>query len=277
MDPKIFMLLGFLAVSIVLLGIAVGLPASVIPHPAKIVLLFFAFAFDIVAFASRRYSYVMLPMLKQRSKRIVLSDEEPYRLSTSEDSIIHRTSDGFIATVYISIPFYRSGTEMSDEERLEFSRQMSRLVGVSSDPIRFTSELYMMNKDSYIQELRDAINTGENEESRLLQDGSMKDKLEIVRGKLAMWRNVMQSASVAQSLELASYAAISASGSKEYEAVSMAQQKAREVISGIGATLGVTPSVVTGNDILKFVEPEYLIPFSTVSTQIEKKTEEQVI
>lgn len=277
MDPKIFILMGFLAVSFALLGIAIGVPPAVLPPPVKLVVLFFALFFDVLAFASRRYSYVMLPMLKQRSRNIVLSAEEPYRLASSEDSIIRREGGEFTATVYISIPFYRSATEMSDAEKLEYSRQMSRLIGISSDPIRFTTELYLMNKDAYIQELKDEINAQENEEAALVQSKADPDKLEIVRGKLAMWRNVTQSSNSSSSMELVSYAAISASGSKEYEAVSLAQQKAREVISGIGSTLGVTPIVVTGKEILKFVESEYLIPFSTVSEQMEKKVEEQVV
>lgn len=276
MDQKIFALIGLLGVSIVLLVIAIGTPQSLISSPLKIVILVVALAFDAIAFTSRRYYYMMVPMLRQRSKKIVLSAEEPYWLSSSGDAIIRKERDWFIATAYISIPFYRSATEMTDVEKLEFSKQMSRLVGISSDPVRFTTELYLMNKDAYIQELRDAINQAELEEVQLAQ-GADTVKLEIVRGRLAMWRNIMQSASATQSLELASYAAVSAAGAKEYEAVSMVQQKARDVVAGIGTTLGVTPSVITGSDILKFVEPEYLIPFSTVRAQLETKTEEQVI
>jgi hypothetical protein len=70
---------------------------------------------------------------------------------------------------------------------------------------------------------------------------------------------------------------VSAVGSKEYEAVSIAQQKAREIMSGIGSVFGVTPSIITGPGLLKFVEPEALIPFSTVTEQINKEVQEQVI
>ncbi|MCL4379174.1 MAG: hypothetical protein M1160_02785 [Candidatus Marsarchaeota archaeon] len=276
MDQKIFALIGLLGVSIVLLIIAIGTPQSLIPSPLKIVLLIVALAFDAIAFTSRRYYYMMVPLLRQRSKNIVLSNEEPYWLSSSGDAIIRRERDWFIATAYISIPFYRSATEMTDVEKLEFSRQMSRLVGISSEPVRFTTEMYLMNKDAYIQELHDAINQAELEEAQLAS-GADTEKLEIARGKLAMWRNIMQNASAVQSLEITSYAAVSAAGAKEYEAISMVQQKARDVVAGIGTTLGVTPSVITGSAILKFVEPEYLIPFSTVREQMETKTEEQVI
>lgn len=277
MDQKIFILLGFLAVSFVLLAAALGIPSSVIPAPLRIIILTFALLFDVVAFASRRYAYVILPMIKQHRKRIALSDSEPYSLSTSEDAIIRMEKGQYTATVYISIPLYRSATEMSEAEKIDFSRQVSRLIGISNDPIRFTTELYMMNKDSYIQMLRDAISTAENEEAQQMQSGADPERIEVVRGKLAMWRNILQSSASAQSMELISYASVSAYGTKEYEALSMAQQKAREAISGIGSTFGVTPSIITGKEILKFIEPEYMIPFSTVSEQIEEKTEEEVI
>ncbi len=277
MDSKIFLTFGLLGVALVLFFIAVGAPAYFVPYPLKILLLLISLLFDVAAFAARRYSYIMLPLLKQHSKYIVLSNEEPYWLSSSGDSVIKRQKGEYVATAYIMVPFYRSGTEMNEEEKLEYARQMSRLVGVSSDPVRFTTELYLMNKDSYIDELKTAINNAENEEAQLTQGDGKSEQLEIVRGRLTMWRNVLESSSAASSMELITYASISASGTKEYEAVSLVQQKAREVMSGIGSTLGVTPSVVTGREILKFVEPEYLIPFSTISQQMEKKTEEQVI
>jgi hypothetical protein len=48
-------------------------------------------------------------------------------------------------------------------------------------------------------------------------------------------------------------------------------------MAGIGATFGVSPNVVLDTDLLKFVEPEFLIPYSTVTEQISKNIEEQVI
>ncbi len=277
MDPKIFTLLGFLAISVVLIGVAISLPAYVLPYPAKLVVLFVALFFDVLAFSSRHYSYLIIPMFKQHRRKIVISTEEPYWLSSTEDSILKKEKGEYIATAYVSIPMYRSATEMSDEEKIDFSRQVSRLIGISSDPIRFTAELYMMNKDSYIQMLRDAISAAENEESQLLQSAEQSPDIDVVRGKIAMWRNVLESSSKAPSMELVSYASISASGSKEYEAVSMVQQKAREVISGISTTFGVTPLIVTGREILKFVDPEQMAPFSTITTEIEQRTQEAVI
>ena len=75
------------------------------------------------------------------------------------------------------------------------------------------------------------------------------------------------------STELVTFAAVSALGGKEYEAITLAQQRAKEIMNGIGTILGVSPNVVVGEEILKLVEPEHLIPLSTVSEEISKRIE----
>ncbi len=277
MDAKIIVFLGFVGVSFLFLSVALSLPSGLLTNLAKLMLLVLAVMADILAFSSRYYSYLIVPVLKQRRRDIVLSNENPYWLSPSADSILQKSGETYTATVYINIPLYRSSTEMSDAEKVDFTRQISRLVGLSKDPARFTAELYVMNKDAYIQQLRDTISGVEMEESKLVQDGAQQDKVERVRGKLSMWRKMLDHVSSATSLELASFASVSAVGGKEFEAVSIAQQKARELMSGIGSTLGVSPNIVTGDELLKFVEPEFLIPYSTVSEQISRGIQAQVI
>ena len=277
MEKKIFVLLGLLTLSAIFLALAASLPGGLLFNVIKIPLLIIALVLDVLAFSSRYYTYLMLPLFDQRKQNVVLSAEQPYWLSTTSDSIMTKQGDDFVATMYINIPLYISSTEMSDEEKLAFSKQVSSLVGISKEPVRFTTELYVMNKDSYIQQLRDMISGVENEESALEQKGASPNDLERARGKLSMWRKMLDNVSKATSLELVSFASLSARGTKEFEAINLAQQKAKELMSGIGALLGVSPNIVTGNDLLKFVEPEFLIPYSTISEQISKNIQEQVV
>ncbi len=274
MQIKILVLMAFLGVSAVFIALSAALPGGGVMDVVKLILLAIGLLFDVVAFASRFYTYMLVPAIKQRSNNIVLSDEEPYTISPSADSIMHKDGDTFVATVYVAIPLYRSATEMSDNEKMDFSRQVSRLVGVSRDTVRFTSELYVMNKDAYIQTLKDTINSLENEAVALTNKKGQAKELDRTKGKLSMWHSMLDNIEKAQSLELITYAAISAKGTKEFEAVSIAQQRAREVMSGIGSVFGVTPSVVTGQELLKFIEPEYLIPFSTISEQLSKNIQQ---
>ncbi len=277
MNLKTLIFFGFIAISLVLLLAAIAIPKNLGFDFLKLLLLLIAMLFDVLAFSSRFYTYLLVPILQQRKNKIVLSNEDPYWFSTSMDAIIKKKGDDFISTVYISIPLYKSATEMSDEEKIDFSMQVSRLVGLSKEPVRYTAEMFVMNKDSYIQTLRDKISTIETQESEVLQKNQQGIKLERIKGQLSMWRNILDKVIKTQSFELGTYVTVSAIGTKEFEAVSLAQQRAREMISGIGAIFGVSPILVTGKDILKYIEPEYLIPFSTVTEELSKKIEESVI
>jgi hypothetical protein len=277
MQTSVLIFMGFLGVSAVFLALALSLPQTLLFDMVKIILLIIAMMFDLLAFSARFYSYLIVPTLRQRSKRIVLSNDSAYWLSASQDCLLRKHGDDYIATVYITIPVYRSATEQADDEKVDFARQVGRLVSLSRDPVRISTQLHVMSKDSYIIQLRNAISELEDEEAKLSQSNSDPKRLTYIRGKVAMWRNILDSITTSPSLELATYASLSALGTKEYEAVSIAQQKATELMAGIGAVFGVSPSIVMGQDLLKFIEPEYLVPYSTISEQIIRRVEEQVI
>ncbi|EQD54067.1 conserved hypothetical protein, membrane [mine drainage metagenome] len=162
MDNKIYIFLGLIFASVMVLAAAINLPLAIFPYFAKLILLIIAMFFVVLAFASRYYSYLIIPMLKQRSKHIVLDKENTYWLSASADSIIRKVKDTFIATVYIIIPVYRSATEMQPEDKLDFANQVSRLVGISKSPVRYSTQMYVMDKDLYLQTIRDNVNAAEN-------------------------------------------------------------------------------------------------------------------
>ncbi len=277
MDNRIFVFISFIIASVVLLALGIATPVSLMPYYIKVLFLLLALGCDCVAFSSRYYTYLIIPMLKQRKNQVVLSNESAYWLSTAADAVLKKVDDQFIATVYVMIPLYRSSTEMSPEEKLDFGRQVSKLVSINRDPVRYSAELYVMNKDAYLQTLRDTISVTENEVIELSQKNAPAKEQERAKGKVAMWRNILDNTNKAFSLELITYASVSAAGSKEFEAVSIAQQKARDLIAGVSSSFGVTPSLITGQDIYKFIEPEHMVPFTTVSEQISRNITQEVI
>jgi hypothetical protein len=271
MQKKLLVFLVFMLGAFGALMIAVSLPRSLIFAPIKIILIIIAGVLDVMAVASRYYTYMIMPLIQQRKRDVVLSDEIPYHLSTNGDAIIRKEGEEYFATAYVSIPLYRSASEMSPDEKISFDSQIARLTTIIKTPVRFTTEMYVMNKDSYISTLRDTVDKKEGEEAKLMQDVNADPKmLNRTRGELTMWRNMLESVSSSPSFEIVTYAAVAAHGYKEYEAAAAVQQRASEIMAGIGSQLGVMPGIVTGEDLLKFVEPEYLIPYSTVSEQINE-------
>ncbi|MGC8572138.1 MAG: hypothetical protein ACP5RI_00285 [Candidatus Micrarchaeia archaeon] len=276
-QKKLFMLLGFLGGSIFLLLIDISVSSAIISPPIKIIILLAALFLDMLAISSRFYSYLIIPMLKQMRRHVVLSKEDPYWIASSSDSILHKEGEDYFATVYIKIPLYRSETEMEDDEKLEFAQQTSRLMGQSRMPIRFTHEMRIMDKDAYISTIKDKISEAEDQESKLIDANAPAQELAKARGKLSMWRNMLDVMNKSSALELLTYISVSAKGSQEFEAIGIAQQRAQEAISAVSSIFGIDASIVTGDELLKFVEPEYMIPYSTISEEITKSIREQVV
>jgi hypothetical protein len=277
MDNRIFIFLGFFAVSIILVVIVSSVSLNLMSPLEKIILLIIAFFFDSLAFSTRFYSYLFVPIIKQRRRNLVLNTDDAYWLSSTADSIIHRDGEDFIATVFIKIPLYRSGTEMTNDEKIEFTNQLSRLVSSSANPVRITSQLHIMNKDDYLNTLRATASEAELEEAALISKNASESETSRVRGKSSMWHHMLEHVSKTTSFELVNYASVSARGSKEFEAITGVQQRAREVMSSVAAVYGISPSIITGQAILRFVEPEYLIPYSTATEQITRSVQEEVI
>ncbi len=256
------------AFGIIAINIVVPLPAAV-----QIFLLVIALAADVVAFSTRYYAYMFGPFFKMKNGKVTLNDSEAFTLSPSGNAIIVREGEGVWATSYIRVPVYKSGTEMSPEEKVDFSSLFSRVVTLSKDPFRIATQLSVINKDDYLNRIRDKMNAAEERYQRIVGDqAAKKPAVERVKGEVTMWHNLFDNVTKAQSNALSTYVMVSAYGGSEDEAVNIVLRKADELASGIGAIFGVAPTMVQGTDMLAFVEPEYIIPVGTVSEQIRQKT-----
>ncbi|MDE1804998.1 MAG: hypothetical protein KGH59_04430, partial [Candidatus Micrarchaeota archaeon] len=96
-----------------------------------------------------------------------------------------------------------------------------------------------------------------------------------MKGEVTMWHNLLDSISKVQSHALFHYAMVSASGSTDEEAIALATQQAEELAAGIGAILGTSATLMTGEEILLATEADYTIPFSTINEEIRQKTMEE--
>lgn len=274
MDNRLFIFLALFAAGIAVVALTVGI--STLAPMYKVLFLLIGVLFSCLALSVRWYYYLMGPAFRQRKRNIVLSDENAFWLSTTGDSILTKAGGEYVSTVFIRIPLYRSGTEMSDEEKLNFSMQLTKLISANEIPVRYSSQLYIMNKDDYINIIRGNASSAQLEESSLSSSGADENAVHRARGKTSMWQTMLDNIRKTTSLELVTYATVSAKGGQEFEALSTAQQRAREVMSGIAAVFGVQPSIITGNDILKFVEPEYLIPYSTATEQMQTQLSDEM-
>lgn len=262
--------ISFVGISLVLLIVTVALQ---IPDYLKIIFLVIALFVDILAASTRYYAYLFIPFTKIKNNTIVLNQEEPFYISPSGSTIIVREGNNVYATAFVKIPIYKSATEMNDEEKVDFARMFSRIVSLSRTPFRVSSQMYLINKDEYIGKIRDKLNVVEEAYQKATTDkSSPQTQIERLKGELTMWHNLLESIGRIQSHAMLNYASVTALGTTEEEASSLATQQAEELSAGIGSVLGITTTLMSADEMLLVTQPDYTIPFSTISEEIRQKT-----
>ncbi|MCL5412942.1 MAG: hypothetical protein M1569_00880 [Candidatus Marsarchaeota archaeon] len=257
-------------------GIILSMVVTAIPPDLGILALvvaLLAMLAAIIGFSATLYYYLFEPFRRMKNRSAVISNEDQFFMSPSGSSILQRSEDGICATAFIIIPIYRSSTEMTDEEKFGFSDAFSKLLNVSREPLKICSLTRIINKDSYIERIRSKMDEVDGRYNALISNkDTPKAQLDRIKGETAMWHNLLANVTAANSKSQILYAMVSQVGSTEEEAMNLVNIKAQELSAGISAALGVTASVMSGEDILSLIEPEYTMPPATISELMKSKT-----
>lgn len=231
-----------------------------------------AFLCCMLAFATKYYSYLILPLLKRKGRKIVINPNEPFQFSTQTNTIIVREGVNVYASAFVRIPIYKSATEMNKSEKLEFAKLFSMILGIGTGTVRISSQLYVVNKDEYIAKIRQKFEEAEEHYRTMLSDPSMeKGMSERIKGEVSMWYNLLTNVTGSQSQSLLAYAMVSELGYNEEEASTIVMQRAEEISAGISSLLGINTSIATKEEMLALIEPDYMIPVETVNERIRQK------
>lgn len=225
-----------------------------------------ALIFAVIAFALKDYSYLIEPLTRMKGRSLILEMNEPFYLSQNGKCIVIRAEGLVYATSFIKIPIYKSSTEMTDEEKFNFSSVFSRAISISNQPMRMSSQLHMVNKDEYLKVVTNRLNEVEDRYNALLADkDAQRTAVDRVKGEVNMWHNLLDSITKSNSQAQTAFTTITMFGGNEDEAVNISSMTAEQIAAGLSAAIGVPATVATGDDILLFVEPDYQIPPTTVS------------
>ena len=257
-------------------GIILSMVVAAVPPDLGILALIIALVAmlsAIIGFSATLYYYLFEPFRRMKNRLAIISNEDQFYMSPSGSSILHRSDDGIYATAFIIIPLYRSSTEMTDEEKYSFSDAFSKLLNVSREPMKICSLTHIINKDDYIDRIKSKMDEADGRYNALIANkDTPKAQLDRIKGETAMWHNLLNTVTAANSKSQILYAMVSQLGSTDDEATNLVNIKSQELSAGISAALGVTASVISGKDILSLIEPEYTIPPATISELMRSKT-----
>ncbi|MDE1859655.1 MAG: hypothetical protein KGH67_03950 [Candidatus Micrarchaeota archaeon] len=225
-----------------------------------------ALIFAILAFALKDYFFLIEPISHMKGKTLTINTNDPFYIAANGKCIVVRSEGNAYATSFIKIPLYKSSTEMTDDEKFNFASLFSRMISLSAIPMRVSSQLNVVNKDEYIKVITEKMGAVEDRYNAMANDPNADRKAaERVKGEVNMWHNLLDNVTKANSQSQVAYATVTSAGTTEDEAVTLASINAEQLAAGISAALGVPATVANGDEMLLFIEPEYLIPPTTVT------------
>ncbi|MGC8699450.1 MAG: hypothetical protein ACP5RK_00380 [Candidatus Micrarchaeia archaeon] len=257
----------------VLVATAFAFAISAITFPPSFLKFFLgllAFVFAVLAFSMRYYYYIFMPFVHMKNRTVVLDETEAFTVAPAGNAITRREGEYVYATTFVRIPVYTSSTEMGDDEKYNFSSLFSKIISMSQTPIKISTQLNILNKDNYINRVREKLNDAESRYNNTVNNKDAKpEEVERVKGEVTMWHNLLDNISNVDSFIPISYISVTAMGGNEEEAVNISIQKANEIVAGVSSTYGVIADIITTPELLTLIEPDYIIPFSTINRQIK--------
>ena len=250
-------------------GLVISLFMGVVPSslvPIGVAMGVIAMILAVAAFVVKDYAYLFEPPSRFSGRTITLDPNEPFYFSTNKRCVIVRASGVTYATSFLKVMLFKSSTEMSDEDKYDFSVLFSKAVSIRKATTRISSQLHVVDKDQYIQVITGKLNEAEDRyNTMLLRQAGDKNGMERVKGEVNMWHNLLDNVIKSNSTALTTYVTVTAVGGTEDEAVNIVTIESEELAAGMSAALGAPVTVVTGDEMLLFLEPEYIIPSTTMS------------
>ncbi len=183
-----------------------------------------------VSYLFYKWGALYIPFLTRFEKNI--KAKYVFDVSPTEDAVVKKEGDEYIATVYLNLDVYETMTNKNDEEVKEYSSYFERTIASIRDPIKISTMIYEKNMDRYMRDIESMKAAVEDMIAKEQQKKKIDERrIEILEREKLMWERRLDSMykSKTRPRAIAYFAAVSAKGASIDGAISAAKNKAREV------------------------------------------------
>ncbi len=223
--------------------------------------LILAAAFSTTGLILFKYGYWIVPFLTRRV-RVIDVIEEPYEISSAQDAVIKKVGNTYYASVFVHVRVYESATEKSDEEKVAYMDLWERTISGLKFVTKFCISSYVKDLTKYKSIIEgkkaDAQLRLANERGKPEPSEAELDKIE---REIAMWDNMFSKLNTGGNpITQITYVMTSGQGPTPEMALAAAKNQANEIKTTISTTLNAEVAVLTGDDMKRCFEWEYMLP-----------------
>lgn len=218
-----------------------------------------------------KYGYWIVPFLTKRV-RVIDVLEEPYEFSPSQDAVIKKIDNTYYASMFIHVKVYESTTEKSDDQKAAFMDLWERAISGCKFVTKFCISSYAKDLTKYKGIIE---NKKAEAQLRLANERGKPEPNEITLGtierEISMWDNIVSKISTGDSaITQITYIMTCGQGPTPELALAAVKNQANEIKSTISTTLNAEVAVLTGDDMRRCFEWEYML-----SPQIREESSSQ--
>jgi hypothetical protein len=208
-----------------------------------------------------KYGYWIVPFLTKRV-RVIDVIEEPYEFSPALDAVVRKVGNVYYASMFIHVKVYESTTEKSEEEKVAFMDLWERAVSSLKFVTKFCISSYVKDLTKY----RSAIESKKADAQLKLANERGKPEpseveLDKIEREISMWDNMLSKLSTGDNpIMQITYIMTSGQGPTAEMALADVKNHANEIKSTISTTLNAEVAVLTGDDLKRCFEWEYMLP-----------------
>ncbi|MBN2478217.1 hypothetical protein JXB01_02900 [Candidatus Micrarchaeota archaeon] len=223
----------------------------------------FAGAGAVASIALMKFGYVVMPLITKQTKTSVYL-EEPYEIPPSQDVIVKKSGNEYLASSFLSIKIYESSTEKSLEQNIAYNEYFERAI---SNMKYVTKISYLVYVEDISAKRKDLETKRAEAQLRLAREKEKPDpdvlKIDRYEREVAKYDNeINKMVRGEKPMGVIAYAMTTAKGISKEAAIAEAKAQAKELRTLLANSLNVEVELLTADSMLKCFEWEMFFPSS---------------
>ncbi len=208
-----------------------------------------------------KYGFFIVPLITKRTRTVLITDTG-YEIPPSQDVIVTKINNVYYATAFLGVHIHESAIENTAEQNIIYSEQFERAISSVKYGVKYSIMVYVKDISDY----RMKVETKRAEIQLRLSRERQKPEPDVLRidsleKELNYWNAELEKLSHGfKPLALVAYVATTATGTTKEAAIAAVKNQANEVRSVISNALNVEVVPLTGDDMLRCFEWEYIVP-----------------
>ncbi|MFN3909868.1 MAG: hypothetical protein ACK4J0_01375 [Candidatus Anstonellaceae archaeon] len=228
-------------------------------------ILFFTASVFIIGMVIFKFGYFFAPLLTSATNTWVKYGN--YELSPSQDALLKKTSEGYYASMFLSITLKDSSTFKTEGQNLMLMQMFEKAITSLRHTTKISLIITNVDVSEFLEKLIEKRSLAEQKLSQLKPNSA---QAEILKREIESYNSQIKQISSGQKpMQVLAYAQITSFAQTKSEALAKVKNNAQQTAAVLANALATEITILNGKDILTCFEWEMLAPSS--KTEIENQ------